>query len=124
MKKLIRTFALFALLALGLTFASCSFNVDTSGAVAVYQGRTSAEYWFTHMTVIFYPDGEYKTFMWGKDDTIGTYVLDGTFNKGSVVLTEMREYKNGRWYDHPDTIKCKIAGGALSNTYGRFPRTK
>ena len=41
MKKLIRPSALFALLALGLTCASCSFNVDTSGAIAVYEDKVA-----------------------------------------------------------------------------------
>lgn len=124
MKKLIRPSALFALLALGLTCVSCSFNVDTSGAIAVYEGRTYPQWWFIPMSVLFYPDGEYKTFMRGKDDTMGTYVVDGDFNNGTVLLSETHEYKDGKWTANSDTVKGTFANGALITKYGTFMRTK
>ena len=105
-------------------FSSCTHNVNTFGAIAVFEGNASPAYSGVYMTMLFFDDGEYRTFMWENADTIGSYELNGTFDSGKLVLEEKYECEFGKWHRNSEIIDCTIVNGVLKNKYGNFKRTK
>ena len=125
MKKSIALFSVLALSVLmSIGFSSCTHNVNTDDAIAVFEGNAFSEYCSVYMTVLFFDDGEYRTFMWENADTIGSYELNGTFDDGSIVLEEKYECEFGKWHRNSEIIDCTIVNGVLKNKYGNFKRTK
>ncbi|MBQ2552523.1 MAG: hypothetical protein II563_06750 [Treponema sp.] len=125
MKKSIALFSVLALSVLmSIGFSSCTHNVNTDDAIAVFEGNAFSEYCSVYMTVLFFDDGEYRTFMWENADTIGSYELNGTFDSGKLVLEEKYECEFGKWHRNSEIIDCTIVNGVLKNKYGNFKRTK
>jgi len=60
---------------------------------------------------IFYSDNTYLTKIAGADKYKGNYKLTGTWDSGSVTLSQTHEFKGGKWVEAKETSAVQIVNG-------------
>ena len=79
----------------------------TATVSATFKGKVSG----FEAEQIFYSDNTYLTKVSGTDKYKGNYKLTGTWDSGSVTLSQTHEFKGGKWVEAKETSAVQIVNG-------------